>query len=295
MIDRYLLRYFLAVIDQGNFSRAAAQCAVSQPTLSVGIAKLERLLGRPLFLRTNRRVELTEAGAHFAVHARRIESDFAFAERSVSGLASRATFRLGLLGTLPAAWIELIAARLAAGLSRERVEFVEGREADLLGQLARARLDAALTIVRPEETRFAGEVLLVEGYALALSAQHPLAHEPVIEAEALADNIMIVRRHCEALAETSRHFTSRGVRPFFSARTTNDERALALVKAGMGITVMPEGFVASGVVRPRLAGFDLQRRIGILHGAHVANPLQSAAPTLEALRGAAEALRATGA
>ena len=61
MVDRYLLRYFLAVIDYGNFSKAAAQCHVSQPTLSVGIAKLEQGLGRPLFRRTNRRVELTEA------------------------------------------------------------------------------------------------------------------------------------------------------------------------------------------------------------------------------------------
>jgi len=51
MIDRYLLRYFLAVIDQGSFSKAAVHCNVSQPTLSIGIAKLERLLSRPLFLR----------------------------------------------------------------------------------------------------------------------------------------------------------------------------------------------------------------------------------------------------
>jgi DNA-binding transcriptional LysR family regulator len=43
MIERYLLRYFLAVIDQGNFSRAAAHCHVSQPTLSTGIAKLEQM------------------------------------------------------------------------------------------------------------------------------------------------------------------------------------------------------------------------------------------------------------
>ena len=76
MIDRYLLRYFLAVIDHGNFSKAAVQCKVSQPTLSVGIAKLERLLDKSLFHRTNRRVELTEGGAHLAVHARRIEGDF---------------------------------------------------------------------------------------------------------------------------------------------------------------------------------------------------------------------------
>ena len=58
MIDRYLLRYFLAVIEKGNFSKAAAACGVSQPTLSVGIAKLETMLDRPLFQRSNRRVEL---------------------------------------------------------------------------------------------------------------------------------------------------------------------------------------------------------------------------------------------
>jgi DNA-binding transcriptional LysR family regulator len=49
MIDRYLLRYFLAVIDCGSFSKAARQVNVAQPTLSVGIGKLERLLGARLF------------------------------------------------------------------------------------------------------------------------------------------------------------------------------------------------------------------------------------------------------
>ena len=77
MIERYLIHYFLAVMDHGNFSRAAQQCRVSQPTLSVGIAKLEGLVGHVLFHRTNRRVELTSAGAAFATHARRIEAEFA--------------------------------------------------------------------------------------------------------------------------------------------------------------------------------------------------------------------------
>ena len=80
MIDRYLLRYFLAVIDQGNFSRAAAQCGVSQPSLSVGIARLERDLGCSLFERSSRRVELTAHGVRLAAHARRIEAHFLLAE-----------------------------------------------------------------------------------------------------------------------------------------------------------------------------------------------------------------------
>lgn len=268
MIDRYLLRYFLAVIDYGNFSKAAVQCNVSQPTLSVGIAKLERLLDKPLFRRTNRRVELTEAGAHLAVHARRIESDFNLFERSMIESPVRRTLRLGVLTTTPSSWIATFARELAKTSFEERVELVEGRERDLIERLDHGRIDAALTIVREDRGHFESEVLRNEGYSLALPANHPLARETVIAAESLADNVMIVRRHCEVLAETSQHFTSRGVRPFFAARTTNDDRALALVAAGMGITVMPDGFLADGVTRPKLAGFSLRREIGVIYASH---------------------------
>src|SRR3546814_5358189 len=82
MIDRYLLRYFLAVVDTGSFSKAAAQANVTQPTLSVGIGKLERLIGATLFHRTSQRVHPTEAGSRLLPHARRIENDFNLAVRS---------------------------------------------------------------------------------------------------------------------------------------------------------------------------------------------------------------------
>jgi DNA-binding transcriptional LysR family regulator len=265
MIDRYLLRYFLAVIDYGNFSKAAAQCHVSQPTLSVGIAKLEEALGRPLFRRTNRRVELTDSGVRFAVHARRIESEFNAAEQDLGAGGATKAFRLGVLTSIPTRWIEALAARLSPTLAHAPVSLVEGRERDLLERLTRGRIDAALTIVRPVDARFDSEILRTEGYGLALPSGHALAHMPVIAAEALADSVMIVRRHCEVLAETSRHFTSRGVRPFFTAKTTDDSRALALVRAGFGVTVMPDCFNAEGVVRPRLAGFDFVRNLGILY------------------------------
>jgi len=138
--------------------------------------------------------------------------------------------------------------------------------------------------VREDGSRFESEILRREGYALALSIDHPFAREAVIPAESLADNVMIVRRHCEVLAETSQHFTSRGVRPFFAARTTSDDRALALVAAGMGVTVMPAGFAAQGVARPRLAGFDLQRDIGIMYATHYGRPEGLEDPVLAVLR-----------
>lgn len=263
MIDRYLLRYFLAVIDQGNFSKAAASCNVSQPTLSAGIAKLETLLGRPLFIRTNRRVELTAAAVHLAGHARRIEAEFAAAERAVQEEAAPATIRIGILGSIPAAWIEDYVARLRGSGGGERVELIEGRERELTERLARGGLDVALTLLR-EDGRFRAERLLTEGYSLAMAATHRLADRDLIDGAELGGEPMIVRRHCELLSETSRYFTARGVRPFFPGRVTSDDRALRLVRAGLGVTVMPDSFQAPGVVRPRLADFPFTRDIGLL-------------------------------
>lgn len=268
MIDRYLLRYFLAVIDQGNFSRAAVHCNVSQPTLSAGIAKLESSLGCLVFHRTNRRVELTEAGVALARYARRIEADFLTVERAIQGIGHISTLRLGVLTTIPGEWIGDFVSRLGLTAPDQRVELVEGRERELVERLMRGRIDVALTILRKDDGRLRRELLFSEGYALAMSASHPLAHEVCIDGADLADQPMIVRRHCELLSETSRYFTARGVRPFFPVRTTSDDRALQLVRAGLGVTVMPDGFSMPGIVRPQLLDFPFVREIGLVFAPH---------------------------
>ncbi len=258
MIDRYLLRYFLAVVDQGNFSRAAAQCGVSQPTLSVGIAKLETMLDRPLFQRSNRRVELTAAGARLVAHARRIEGEFAEAERTVRDDPTARLVRIGVVSTLPAAWIEQ--ALMAVRGTGERLELVEGRMRDLSPKLDRGRIDA---ILGPLPAGTPGDALFTEGYAMTMAADHPLAARDAVSTDEVASETMIVRRHCEALTAVSRFFTARGVRPFMAARTTSDERAVGYVRAGLGITVMPRCFAQAGIAMPALAGFDATRTIGL--------------------------------
>jgi DNA-binding transcriptional LysR family regulator len=261
MLDRYLLRYFLAVVDQGNFSRAAAACNVSQPTLSVGIAKLERELGHPLFVRSNQRVGLTDAGARFLPHARRIERDFNIATQEMGLATTLPPLRLGVIGSLPGALVAAAIAETQPGATH-RFELLFGTERELAGHLAKGRIDLALTLVQRGADRFAERAIVTEGYALALSAGHPLAAEAEIAPERLAHETMIVRRHCEALSETSRFFTERGVRPHFAFRSTNDERVLEMVAAGLGLTVMPDGYRHGGVVRPRLSGFGARRVIG---------------------------------
>ncbi len=269
MMERYVLRYFLAVIDAGNFSKAAEQCNVSQPTLSAGIAKLEKSLGQPLFLRSNRRVELTQSGARLAPLARRIEAEFTQAEREVSETQTVTTLRLGILATTPPRWAEDFIRAMAVAAPDERVELIEGRERDLLDRLARGRIDVALTMLRDNQTRFEAQPVLTEGYALALSRRHRLADRATVAPEELIGETMLVRRQCEALPETSRFFTARGIRPFFAARTADESRAIAYVRSGLGITVMPECFTDPGMTRPLLEGFTLTRRIGLLFADHV--------------------------
>jgi DNA-binding transcriptional LysR family regulator len=261
MIERYLIHYFLAVMDHGNFSRAAQQCRVSQPTLSVGIAKLEGIVGHVLFHRTNRRVELTSFGTTFAIHARRIEAEFAKALQAMAVDQKRKPVRIGVVSTLPSTWIEM-AAREACRVEGERLEIVEGRMRELLPRLERGRIDAIIGVLGNDVR--GSEVLFEESYALALPDTHPLAHRKILEPEEVADAEMIVRRNCEALPNVSRFFTQRGIRPFFAARTINDDRAIAFVRSGLGITVMPRCFVQPGVAMPALSGFEQRRRIGLL-------------------------------
>lgn len=261
MIDRHMLRYFLAVVDHGTFTAAARHCQVSQPALSESIAKLEQRLGRVLLSRDNRRVEVTAAGVKFAAHARRIETEFLEAEREAYEARPVLRLRLGLATSLPPHWL-VVALRAACQAGDEQLELVEARARDLLALLDRGRIDAA---IGPRTGDAApGQILWTEGYGLALASTHRLAGQSIITAEQVASETMFVRRDCEVLTEVSRYFTSRGVRPFMSARTISEERAIAYVQAGVGVTVMPFSFKVPEIEIVPLAGFGFSRTVGLL-------------------------------
>jgi LysR family hydrogen peroxide-inducible transcriptional activator len=262
MIERYLVRYFLAVVEQGSFSAAAAASQVSQPTLSSGIAKLEKSLRTVLFHRNNRRVELTSAGARFLHHARRIEREFAAAERAADEDEPAKLIRIGMVATLPAALVgRAITAALTAGAG-ERLEVAHARMRDLLQMLRRGRLDVVVGAV-PTGTPCLRK-FFTEDYLLAMAETHPLATRDWIAAEDLVREPMVIRRLCEALPETSRFFTAHGIRPFIASRTTNDETAAALVRSGLGMTVMPACQGTEGLRLVPLEGFAMHRTIGLI-------------------------------
>jgi len=265
MIDQYLLRYFLAVAETGNFSRAARRVSVTQPTLSAGIAKLERELGARLFDRDRQRVALTPAGSRFLVRARRIAAEYEHALVELSEVTDPTLLRLGVLNTIPTRLVEGWLAEHRALGSGEALEILDGSERDIAERLERGRIDMALTIVRPHHARFAPEVLARERYMMVLPPDHPLAGESEVQAEQLARDRMALRRHCEALPEINRFFVERGVRPRFVLKTTSDERVLAVVRSGAGIGMMPESFAAGPERFVPVRDFELVREVGLLH------------------------------
>jgi DNA-binding transcriptional LysR family regulator len=263
MLSRRLVRQFIALVDTGSFTAAASRLHVSQPTLSAGIAELERSLGTPLILRERRALRLTEAGNRLLVHARAIEREFALAERGVLDAPPPAPpLRLGVLASLATRSAAAIAAHFAAeGAGRALLTLTDAPDADLRRRLAEQRLDAIVTTLRSADE---GEVLREEGYAMILPAAHSLAAREVLLPEELAGETMIARRSCEILAETSRFFTARGVRPHFTLRSANEDRCLALVAAGAGVTTGPVSLAGQGTVAVPLQGYDYRRRIGLI-------------------------------
>ena len=263
-MDRYLLRYFLAVAELGSFSKAAQRVSVTQPTLSVGIAKLEEQLGARLFERTTRRVSLTPAGSKFLQHARRITQEYEAALREVSEAPQLKRLRAGILSTIPARDLERVVAQHARNSGGEALEILDSTERDIANRLSDGRLDVAITILRSGLESFAQEELRNEPYVLFVAANHKLSGVEEVEGGELAGETMIVRRQCEGLPGISRYFTNRDVRPSFSLRTLSDDRAMSMVAAGLGVTVAPASFKAPGLASVNLAGFELSRDVGLV-------------------------------
>lgn len=265
MLSRTQIRQFLAVVDTGSFTRAANALNVAQPSLSGGITQLEQQLGTRLFVRENRRIRLTEAGNLLLPLARTIEREFHQAEVQVGNLPVPVRpIRLGVLETIPSTWL---ARAVLAHAGYDPLELIEGSERDVQVALANGSIDLALTLI-PADQPTGAVVLLREEYCLALSERHPLAGARLIQASEVAGETMLARRACEVLPETSRFFTERGVRPRFALRSDNDDRVMAMVRAGLGVTVAPRSLGGEGIAMVPIAEFRRSRTIGLIRGAH---------------------------
>ncbi|WP_144098349.1 LysR family transcriptional regulator [Croceicoccus sediminis] len=259
MIKRSHIRQFLAVVETGSFTQAAGRIRVTQPTLSAGIADLERMVGSRLFVRDRRHVRLTEAGGRFLPLARELDRNF----RAVDGFGAAAegdwpALKLGVIRSVAAPLLEAVLAGLGNAFS---IELVEGTDSELRASLASGRIDLMLGLLRDDDE---GAIpLLDEPYVLFVPSGHRLAGETRVEPETLASEIMVARRSCEMLDRTSTFFTRLQVRPRFSLRSESEERCMAMVAAGLGITTAPLSHHRDGIEAVAIEGYDYARTLGL--------------------------------
>ncbi len=266
-MDIYQIRYFLAVAETGSFTGAAQRVFVTQPTLSAGIRKLEDGLGARLFDRSARKVQLTVDGERFMPRARAILREVRAAEADLSTAHPTSRLRIGILTTLR---FDTIAAMLGAFCRANPtldLELVQATVAEIDERLRQDRLDVAITIRRPQSQRRGFRRLYSERLGMALPADHALARRPAFRPEDLHERPLIVRTHDEFLTAARRELVRRGIRPRIVFRTQHDERALALVGAGLGFCLMPMSFQAPGVAMLPVDGVNLQRLVGIAYDA----------------------------
>jgi len=262
MIERAHIRQFLALVEAESFTVGASRIHVTQPTLSAGIADLERIVGAKLFVRSKRHVRLTDMGQRFLVIAREIDQNFKAADRfSKRSLERWPELRIGLIRTLSSPMVEDIVARLSPRFS---IEITEGTDAELRSLRSKDRLDAIVTTQREADPEGETIALMREPYSMFVPDGHPLTAKLQVDPEEMAGEIMIARRNCEILQDTSRFFTRHGVRPKFAMKSENDGWCMRMVAAGIGLTTAPLSLRVEGTTPIDVRGYDFSRTIAML-------------------------------
>lgn len=177
-VDTRLIRYFLAVADEGTLTRAAERLFVSQPALTKQIRKLEAHLGVRLFTRSRNGMALTEAGRALAERAPELLAACDRALRETKSAASRAArvLRVGFLASAANEATQEIIARFGRVRPGWRVEMRQATWSNPSAGLADGEVDAALLrLPFPGQDAFRVEVLFTEPRWVALPAAHPLA------------------------------------------------------------------------------------------------------------------------
>lgn len=240
-MELYQLRYFVAVADNGNFTRASEQCNISQPSLSLQIKNLEIELGHKLFHRLGRRAIPTEAGQIFLERVRRIllAVDDASKEMRDSPTLER-RIRVGAVPTLAPYLLPPVLERCRSLFPNLIVHIHEDFRPDLVRSLVEGYLDLAIIPQPVKDPRLSVESLYSEPLLLVVGKEHPLAKKPAITARDLAEESFVLLGHASTLSiEIERFCGDHDFVPKLAHRCSQISTVKTLVALGPGISILP--------------------------------------------------------
>jgi LysR family hydrogen peroxide-inducible transcriptional activator len=242
-MELHQLRYMIAVAEEGTFSKAAIKCHIAQPSLSSQIIKLEDELGERLFHRTKRKAVLTPVGAAFLEQARKILNDVRIARQEVLefGKLDRGTVRAGVLPTIAPYFFAEALTEFSQKFRHVEVVIVEDTTQNLIQAVESGSIEFAI-IAEPVSSRLLSvQKLLTESLLVAIPADFPAPAKEFIHAKQLENARFILMREEHCLGRQSLEACYRGkINPNVVLETAQIETIIALVEAGVGISLIPE-------------------------------------------------------
>ena len=241
-MEMHHVRYFLALCETLNFTRAAAQCNVSQPALTRAIKQLEAELGGQLVRRERDHSHLTELGELMRTHLASIHQAHLKALNSAEEYLTQdqSPVTLGVMVTINPARLVGFFEILKRRVPNLDLRLTEKPGHLLVEDVAEGRLDVAIVAMPDYPERFRVRPLFRERYAIAFPPGHRFQDTSTVPFQDLTGENYISRVHCEFRA----HFDAIGggelARTNVRLHTEREDWAQALVLAGMGVSVMPE-------------------------------------------------------
>lgn len=266
-MEMHHVRYFMAVCDTLNFTRAAEQCAVSQPSLTKGIKKLEEALGGELFRRERSKTHLTDLGRIVRPHLAAIQNarDAAVVDAENFHTLETAHLKLGVMSTIGPAQMVGFLASLREELSTLDLTVSEAPGEALVDSLLAGDLDVALIGLPALPERLDALPLYSERYMIAFAQGHHFESQNAVSADDLDGEDYLIRLHCEYLE----HYGATGRTPSFDVNvrysSEREDWIQAMVLAKIGCCIMPEFLpTLSGIAMRPIIDPEVSRTISLV-------------------------------
>ena len=242
MLTLRQLRYLDALARHGSFGRAAEECAISQPALSMQIRDLENELGAALVTRRQGATVLTEAGAEVARRAGSILSatrDLADCIRHNGQLLS-GTLRLGVIPTLAPYVLPLLLPVLHHRYPDLRLDLLETQTKTLMSELAQGSMDVLLLALPLERSEFETVSLFNDRFLLAVPADDPLPERARVTPRDVSERRLVLLEEGHCLRDQALIYCGERDNDHPRLGATSLATVLQMVASGYGVTLLPE-------------------------------------------------------
>ncbi len=241
------LQTFQAIVQAGNFVKAAEKLDYAQSTITLHIQKLESELGVKLFSRRGQRTELTVAGKALKNHAEQLLYRAAQLQQAMNDIVAgeAGVLRVGSIEPVASVHLPSVLVAFCQQYPKVRFSLEVGVTQIIAPKVASGKLDLAIASLPPASLGLSFEPLFQDPIALLLPESHRLAKAEPISVEALAgERLLLTEEHCPYREVLEKALLPYGINPFTGFEIMSSGALKQMVHYDLGIGVMPLSAIA---------------------------------------------------